>query len=248
MFKSKRTIIREQNDMLDAQARQIQALQSKLSELEYEHSALKGDAEVMREREASVIRTLREATHAAVRIKDDAESEAEAVREKLRRDIDETKKETETLRDVAYQNARGIVQEAEEQNRLQMEHTKNTVRNYSMLLHQFHELMLQNAEQAKRQALEYAELTRRMQSELPPLPENELLALLEEGESRVPLCEEERVQISEFSPEIEEDDGSEETEDKVWKLDDISVDDVLNSGSDKELLDLIDSILQKSKE
>ena len=247
MFKSKKTVIREQDEQLRNQAAQIQELQARLVACESAYSNLQADAATMREREESVVRTLREATHAAVRIKDDARAEADAVREKLKQDVDEAKKETETLLDVAYQNARDIVREAEEQNRLTMDATQNTVHNYSLLLHQFHERMRQNAEQAQDHAAAYAELMRRMYSELPVLPEAELLALLN---GTAPTIAEQKDDTPPAEPPTVQEQPLDEPEadEKVWKVDDITVDAILNAGSDEELLALIDSVMQKNRE
>ncbi|MCL2672341.1 MAG: hypothetical protein FWF10_09960 [Clostridiales bacterium] len=241
MFKSKRTVIREN----DAQAAQIAALEARLSTIESE-------AQVLRAREDSVVRVLSDATSVAGKIRNDAETDAAITRDKLRRDADETRKETEMLIEVAYQNARDIVREAEEQNRIKIAQAERIVQNYAALLHQFHDLMRINAEQAQQHAQAYAELTRRMQAELPSLP-HEGVGI--PAESAVPLAFEEARETETIEvPEVaqlplmaEPEPETSEPEEKVWKVDEISAEAILNANSDEELHALIDSILRKNR-
>lgn len=277
MFKSKRTVIREN----EAQTAYISQLEARLSAMESEHRNLQTETQVLRAREESVVRALSEATAVAGKIKTEAENEANTMREKLQHDMEETKKETETLIEVAYQNARDIVREAEEQNRSKISEAEHIAQNYTSLLHQFHDLMRVNAEQAQQHAYAYAELIRRMQAELPPLsPEGAVSPVLEEA--AIPIEEdisetactdfpdaktEENTDESipplstEGSPTFEAavspnaalettpkaSDTEAEADTRVWKVDDVTANAILNASSDAELHALIDSILQRNQ-
>jgi len=145
--------------IIEGQNKTIADLTVRLQAVEAEKAAAE---EARRLKEETLARVLTEASVTAQRIVDDADQQAAQT-------LGETKRETETLIEVAYQNARDIVMEAEQQQRQKLEDTEQTVRDYAALLSQYNEVMKENAAQAETFSRQYAELLQKMMTAVPNL-------------------------------------------------------------------------------
>ena len=159
MFGTKKRIINEQRQA-------IETLSQRLAAAEADRDLAQ---ETLRGKELAISKALTDASFAAQRIVDDASGKAAQIQGQAEESLQETKRETEILIEMAYQNARDIVKEAEQHQQKRREDTERTVREYGELLHQYNDVMRQSAAQAEAFSLQYAGVLRKMISIVPEL-------------------------------------------------------------------------------
>jgi len=186
--------------IIEGQNKTIAELTAKLQAIEADQAATE---QARRGKEETLARVLTEASLTAQKIVDDAGAQATET-------LDQTKRETDMLIEMAYQNARDIVMEAEQHQRQKLDDTEQTVRDYAELLAQYNEVMKENAAQAESFSRQYAELLQKMMTAVPNLSGVSPNRQLQEPEP-----------AEEPEPEPEADEPTEE-DGQVWKVSDVT--------------------------
>lgn len=198
-MRTKRKIIKEQSE-------QIERLNRQLEQMRGENSELAGKVKFYLEREAAISKAFTEATTAAEKIRNDAQDEAEQIRAEAETYLRDAKRESDVIVDVAYQNARDIIKEANEHSRLRLEQTEAAIKSYGELLEQFNNAVKDNAVQAEANAKQYAEFYRQLNVAIPELigEQQKLTELIDTEEQELPDAGEDPSQLMKNIYKIEQ--------------------------------------------
>ncbi|MDO4564553.1 MAG: hypothetical protein Q4C04_02925 [Clostridia bacterium] len=189
-MRTKRRIIREQAAEIDSLNQQIQLLRTKNAE----------QTELLNEyraKEKAISAALTEATTTAEKMLTEAQSKADEIRAEIEAELSSVKKESEVLIEVAYQNARDIVKEANEQSRLRLEQTEASIQSYGELLKQFNNSVRESCLQAEENAKRYAEYYNKLSVAIPDLigETKNLSELAGDAERELPDAEDDPAQL-----------------------------------------------------
>ena len=202
---TKRKIIKQQTEELAKKEQRIRELEErceKLSEMTERYQA----------RETLITKTMTEAAASAERIVNDAEAHAEELKSSSIREYDASQKEAEMLVEAAYQNARDIVKEADNDGKRRRDETEASIRSYASILKSYNEVMKENARQAETHARRYAAFYEQLCSAIP-----ELIGSADELNEREVRQAAEAIEAAEQSLDAHDDE-------RLWRVNDIAPD------------------------
>lgn len=162
MFNKKKRLIEEQS-------RTIAELNEKLTEQKHELDKANALLEEYRQRENAIARAITDAAQAADRIVADAQKESDDIHDSAQREYMDSQKQGENVVQLAYENARDIIKEAEQASEKKIKDTDAAVCAYVQLLNQFNESMKEQARQAEENVKKLCEYYARLNSALPEL-------------------------------------------------------------------------------
>lgn len=162
MFFKKKKRIEEQNKIIAELNEKLEAQRQKVETLDAQLAAY-------RQREFAISRALTDAAETANRIVIDAQRESDDIHDSAQKDFIASQKKGEAVIQNAYENARGIINEAEKTSEEKIRKTDAAVCAYVQLLNQFNESMKEQARQAEENVKKLSDYYARLNNALPEL-------------------------------------------------------------------------------
>lgn len=180
--------MRTKKKIIKEQLAELESLRLSLREKELQIAELTGKVEDYVGREQAISQAMTEATNVSQKLINDANEAADKKRIESDAEMKAAKAEAEMMVDVAYQNARDIVKEANEYSRMRLEQTEASIKTYGELLGQYNNAVKDSVQQAESNAKRYAKLYQELQMAVPELiaDSGELSKLIDDSDVELP--------------------------------------------------------------